>query len=220
MRKLLLLSAVLLSLTACETDSYEKGQGKYSLMRADLADMYIDGEKTAVAFVTDDGDDFQLTNSFTAKWIATADTTYRLSVYYNKVDNKRAEVIGLNHVATIRPLAHWRLRKQPQDPVGVESAWVVRNGRYLNLGLLFKSGRMEDDEEGSHTIGLAQDTVLVNADGKRTAYYRFLHDQGDTPQYYTNRRYVSILLPEEQRPDSVSISVNTFAGTYERKFAL
>ena len=41
MRKLLLYTLSLL-LFSCETDSYEKGQGKYSLMQADFAELTID----------------------------------------------------------------------------------------------------------------------------------------------------------------------------------
>ena len=66
---------------------------------------------------------------------------------------------------------------------------------------------------------MACDEVRVNADHTRTAYYRLLHDQGDAPEYYTNRRYVSILLPED-RPDSVRLTVNTYEGTILAKFKL
>ena len=68
-------------------------------------------------------------------------------------------------------------------------------------------------------MALCQDTVLVNADLTRTAYYRLLHSQGDAPEYYTNRRYVSILLPQD-RPDSVRLSIHTYGGTLEKLFAL
>ena len=69
---------------------------------------------------------------------------------------------------------------------------------------------------GLHKISIAQDTVLVNANQTRTAYYRFLHGQNETPEYFTNRHYVSILLPQEQ-PDTVSLSIVTYTGTIERR---
>ena len=205
-------------LASCETDSYEKGQGTYSLMQADLAELDVDGQQQGVSFTTDDGNTYALISPLTAKWIATPDTTYRVLIYYNKVQSHQAELMGLGLIATMKPREHWRLNEQPQDPVGVESSWLAKSGKYLNLGLLFKSGRI-DDEEGPHVIGIAQDTILVNADQTRTAYYRFLHDQGDTPEYYTNRHYISILLPED-RPDSVHLSISTYNGTVERQFAL
>jgi hypothetical protein len=83
---------------------------------------------------------------------------------------------------------------------------------------LLKNGRV-DDEEGTHAVALAQDTVLTNPDQTRTAYYRLLHDQGDAPEYYTNRRYISILLPQD-RPDSVRLSIKTYNGTLRKQIKL
>ena len=68
-------------------------------------------------------------------------------------------------------------------------------------------------------ISMAQDTVLVNANQTSTAYYRFLHSQNETPEYFTNRHYLSILLPQEL-PDTVCVSIVTYSGTIERRFAL
>ena len=205
-----------LILFSCETDSYEKGEGKYSLMQADMADISVNNKKEAVNFVTDDNDSYQLTNPFTAKWIQTADTTYRTIIYYNKVKDGRAEAVSVSTVVTLEPIAHWRLKEQPQDPVGFESAWLAKTRRYLNVGLLVKTGHISD-EELPHSIGLAQDTVITHADGRHTAYYRLLHDQNDMPLYYTNRRYVSILLPQPL-PDTIALSLQTFDGTIQRTF--
>lgn len=207
-----------LLLSSCETDSYEKGTGRYSLMQADLADLTIDGDMQATAFTTDDGDHYAFTLPLSFKWIQTPDTTYRVLLYYNKVETAKAEAVSLGLVTTLQPREHWKFKELPQDPVGFESAWLAKTGRYVNLGLLFRSGRV-DDEEGAHAIGLAQDTVLVNADQTRTAYYRLLHSQGDIPEYYTNRHYLSILLPDD-RPDSVCLSISTYDGLLVRRFAL
>ena len=91
---------------SCEADSYEKGEGKYSLMQADMADITIDSRQQAVSFVTDDDDSYQLVNPFTAKWIQTADTTYRTIIYYNKVDDRSAEVVSAGTVVTLNPMPH------------------------------------------------------------------------------------------------------------------
>ncbi len=207
-----------LALISCEMDSYEKGEGEYSLMIADFADMTIDAQKQGVSFVTDDGDNYRFSKPYTAKWIETADTTYRTIIYYNKVENAQADVVSAGTVPTLKPREHWKMKETPEDPVGFESAWLAKSGKYLNMGLLFKTGRV-DDEEGIHSIGMAQDTVLVNADQTRTAYYRFLHAQGDTPEYYTNRKYISVLLPED-RPDSIHLTITTYQGVIVRKFPL
>lgn len=203
---------------SCETDSYEKGQGKYSLMQTDLADVTVDSGKHAIAFTTDDGDSYSLTSPTTVQWMQTADTTYRAIIYYNKVKSDQAEPLGMTSVPTMIPKEHWRFKNLTQDPVGFESAWLAKSRKYINLALLFKSGYIEDTM-GRHLISVAQDTVLVNADHTRTAYYRFLHEQDDTPEYFTNRYYVSILLPQES-PDTVNLSIVTYTGTIERRFAL
>lgn len=203
-------------LFSCETDNYEKGEGKYSLMQADMAELSVNGQKYATSFLTDDGDNYQLINPYTAKWIETADTTYRTIIYYNKVESGQAELKTISTVVTLQPIEHWRLKEQPQDPVGFESSWLAKNRRYLNIGLLVKTGRVSD-EELPHQIGLAQDTVITHADGRQTVYYRLLHDQNGIPQYYTNRRYVSILMPQPL-PDTIAFSLKTFDGTVRRTF--
>lgn len=223
MKKILLSPFLIVSLSqfiffSCETDSYEKGEGKYSLMLADMGEVTIDGEKQAVAFTTDDGDSYTLTSPVTAQWIQTADTTYRAVIYYNKVEEGYAEPIGFSTVPTMKPVEHWRFKELTQDPVGFESAWLAKNKKYINLGLLFKSGYV-DDAMGLHKISIAQDTVLVNANRTRTAYYRFLHGQNETPEYFTNRHYISILLPQDL-PDTVCVSIVTYSGIVERRFAL
>lgn len=205
-------------LFSCETDSYEKGQGKYSLTMADMGEVTVNGSKQVVAFTTDDGDSYRLTVPTSVQWIQTADTTYRAIIYYNKVKSDQAEPLGMTSVPTMIPKEHWRFKNLTQDPVGFESAWLAKSRKYINLALLFKSGYIEDTM-GRHLISVAQDTVLVNADHTRTAYYRFLHEQDDTPEYFTNRHYVSILLPQES-PDTVNLSIVTYTGTIERRFAL
>jgi hypothetical protein len=204
-------------MAACETETYDTGLGEYSLMQADLCELTVNGQGQGASFVTDDGDAYTLIAPYTAKWIETADTIYRTVIYYNKADASQAELMAISEIPTLRPHEHWKFKELSQDPLGIESAWLSKSGKYLNLGLLIKSGRI-DDEEGIHTIGLAQDTLFVHPDGRRTAYYRFLHSQNDIPEYYTNRRYVSILLPSEQRPDTIHLQVQTYEGPLERVF--
>jgi hypothetical protein len=202
-------------LLACETDAYEKGTGEYSLMRADLAEATIDADKQAVSITTDDGDHYTLSPVYTGKWILTSDTTYRVAAYYNPHDDGTAEPLSMGVVPTLIPREVWRYKKQPQDPVGVESMWLSKSGKYLNMGLLLKSGQTED-EKATQIISLAQDTIVTHADHKRTAVYRLLHDQGGIPEYYTNRHYVSVLIPKE-RPDTIDFIIQTYQGTLRKK---
>ncbi len=219
MNKVLLYTAVLwLSLlVSCTTDSYDKGQGKYSLMQAELVDLSVNSEKEVTAFVLDDGNSFILTSPATASWITTADTTYRAILYYNKVTEKTAEVVSLGVVPTLRAVHHWRVEQQPDDPIGMESAWLSKNKKYINLALLLKTGQA-DDNDGTQTVGLVQDTIRVNDDQTHTAVFRLLHDQCGVPQYYTSRRFVSILLPDTVQLDTIRLTIPTYDGQLERVF--
>jgi hypothetical protein len=209
----------MLALTACTTDSYDKGEGKYSLTQAEMVELSVDGKKQATAFVLDDDSHFTLTSPATASWIQKADTTYRAILYFNKLTETTAECVQMGAVPTLRPVEHWKMKELPQDPVGFESAWLSKKGKYLNVGLLLKTGQV-DGEDGIHTVGIAQDTILVNADNTRTAYYRFLHAQGGVPEYYTNRRYISILIPSDTPLDTIRLSIPTYDGIKERTFLM
>lgn len=219
MRRTLLYTAMswLSLLISCTTDSYDKGEGKYSLMQAELVDLTINSQKEATDFLTDDGERYTLTPAVSASWIQKADTTYRAVLYFNVLSNTTAEAVSLGTVPTLRAREHWKLEKQPEDPVGVESAWLSRSGKYVNLGLLLKTGQV-DGEDGVHSVGLAQDTIRLNADHTRTACFRFLHDQADVPEYYTSRRYVSILLPDTVQLDTIRLTLPTYDGKIERVF--
>ena len=202
---------------ACTQDAYETGQGEYSLLQADLCELTVNHQQQGASFVTDDGDSYTLKTPYTAKWIETADTTYRTLIYYNKVDVSQAELVSIGEILTLIPYEHWKYEKLQQDPLDIESAWLSKNGKYLNLGLLIKTGRV-NNKDMPHIVGLAQDTLFNHADGHRTAYYRLLHNQNGIPEYYTNRRYISILLPNEQRPDTIHLQIETYNGPLERIF--
>ena len=216
---LLALSAsFLLSLAACEQDAYETGTGKFSLTTADMAEVTVDANKTASRFVTDDGDEYSLSNVFKAEWMTTADSIYRAIVYYDKPETgTAAKAVTMLPVPTLIARERWRFNAQPQDPLGVESMWVAASRKYLNMALLVKTAQTGDSAK-YHGIALSRDTVYSDA-GRRVAVYRLLHSQGDIPLYYTVRQYVSILLPADGT-DSVSLSVNTFDGTVVRGFLL
>ena len=212
--------SLLLLLTACTSESYETGDGNYSHVVADFADMWADGQKRGVSFVTDEGVNFVFDKVITASWIKTADSTYRTSIYYNKVSEGLAHPVACTLMPTVRAKAPTEFTRQPQDPLGVESCWVTKNGKYINLGLLMKNGRNGEGEETTHAIALVLDEMHQNDDNTLTAYYRLLHDKQNAPEYYTNRRYVSILLPTNNRPDSVRLSIKTYQGDWVRTMKL
>lgn len=199
---------------ACTTDSYNTGEGTYSQTTADFAELRSNGQKQGVSFLTDEGVNYIIENAVKASWIKTADSTYRTSIYYNKVSTGSAKVVSCVNIPTLRPKSQAQYTRQPQDPLEVESCWLTKNGKYLNLGLLLKNGRDSEGREGTHSLGVAVDETHQNADNTQTVYYRLLHDQGTAPEYYTNRQYASILLPTTNRPDSVRLTIKTYDGTF------
>ena len=46
----------LLLLVSCTQDNYDKGEGEYSLMRADFVEAHVGSDKRVDYVVTDDGD--------------------------------------------------------------------------------------------------------------------------------------------------------------------
>lgn len=201
------LSTVIFS---CTKDAYDKGEGEYSLMRGDFAEAYINSNMLATKIVTDDGDELTLTKPFKAGWMSTADTTYRCMLYYNKVEN-RAEVLSMSQVPclTVHPLSEFEV-PLVTDPVTFESTWLSKNGRYLNVSILLKTG-VTNDTSAIQSLGFVSDTIITHPDNKKIRHIIMHHDQGNVPEYYSTQIYMSI--PTERiDADSVRISINSYDG--------
>ena len=211
MRRLLFsMITLMVVLVSCEQDSYEKGEGEYSLLRGDFCEISINNDLQAISAVTDDLDQMTLKEPYSAKWITKADTTYRCILYYNKVKTE-AEVVSIAQVPCpdIVPLNEFEDEVRT-DPVNFESIWLSKSGKYLNLSFLLKTGVSEDTTAVQH-LAFVADTLLVNPDKTRTLCLRLHHDQGNVPEYYSTQAYAS--LPTNKMPaDSVRLTVNTYAG--------
>jgi hypothetical protein len=201
-------------LTACTTDSYDKGTGKDSLVQGDFTEVAVDAQCNVVTVATDEGAVYVPASSYTASWITKGDTTYRAIAYFDIRDAQHIAIHSLTRMPTLIPRKAEDFKRQPEDPLGIESIWLTKNARYINIGLLLKNGRI-DDEEGVHALAVVDDALIQHADQKRTSCYRLLHDQGTAPEYYTNRRYVSILLPADM-PDTIRLTIPTYEGSVVR----
>lgn len=203
-----------LFLASCEQDAYEKGEGKYSMMRADFVEVHADGDKQLDYALTDDGDSLRIASPVTYRWVATPDSLYRALLYYNKLESG-AEAIACAQVPTA--FVHREAEFDGgvrQDPVNFESAWVSRNGRYINFAIILKSGST-DAEDALHHLGVVGDTIVQNADGTRTYHLRLYHDQGDVPQYYSQHTYFSVPL-QPYDVDSMRMTIRTYDGDVVR----
>ena len=200
--------SLMVVLVSCEQDSYEKGEGEYSLLRGDFCEISINNDLQATSAITDDLDQMTLKEPYSAKWITKADTTYRCILYYNKVKTE-AEVVSIAQVPcpAIVPLYEFEDEVRT-DPVSFESMWLSKSGKYLNLSFLLKTGVSEDTTAVQH-LAFVADTLLMNPDNTRTLYLRLHHDQGDVPEYYSTQAYAS-LLTDKMPADSVRLTVNTY----------
>ena len=202
--------SLLLTFISCTKDAYEKGDGKYSLMRGDFAEAIVNSSKQVTSIITDDGDEFVLTTPYTAKWVSKADTTYRCMLYYNKLDSK-AEILSMGQVpcAIIIPLSQLDHRLVT-DPVKFESTWMSKTGRYLNFSLLLKTG-ITDDTTAVQNLAIVSDTLITHPDKKRILNLILHHNQDNVPEYYSTKVYFSI--PTKRiDADSVQISINSYDG--------
>lgn len=200
---------------SCTRDAYEKGEGEYSLMRGDFAEAYVNAAKEMEAITTDDGERLSLKKKKTAKWVTTADTTYRCMLYYNKVQDQsgrfQADVISIGQVPCPRivPLPEFE-KELKTDPVKFESIWLSRTGKYLNMSLQVMSGHT-DDTTAVHQLFFVSDTLMTHADHSRTLHVRLHHDQHQVPEYYSVQAYVSLLV-DSIKADSIHFTVNTYNG--------
>lgn len=202
-------------ISSCEQDSYEKGEGDYSLMRGDFVEATVNSDKQIVSILTDDGDLLPLKERWKANWIVTADTTYRCLLYYNKVKDEsgkqQADVISIGQVPCpgIYPLQIFD-KPLKTDPVKFESIWMSRSGKYLNLSFLLMTGST-NDTTAVQQLAFVADTLLTYPDNTRTLHVRLHHDQGHVPEYYSTKAYVSLLV-DSIPGDSIHFTINTYNG--------
>lgn len=218
MRKLLLMLTLASVLTACEQEVYDKGDIAYSYLRADFVEAIVGSDHYVSYVVTDDDERLALKMPFTASWIETADTTYRAVLYYNNTGEK-PEAVNLSRVSVVpvRRPAQFKSGIKT-DPIGFESLWLSGHKRYLNLGVVMKTGAVGKDDE-IQTLGVIGDTITVGTDGLRTYHLRLFHNQGDVPEYYSQRAYFSIPVGN-LGVDSLRLSVNTYDGVVTKEVRL
>lgn len=208
---------LLLVFGSCEQDVYDKGDGTYSYMRADFVEAFVGSDCNVNYVITDDGQRLNLTTPVNKNWIQKADTMYRAVLYYNNSGGTTVEPIGLSRISTLSVKRDAIVAEGLKtDPLDVESIWLSPNKKYLNLGLLLKSGNIAEGQQ-IQTIAIVLSDVKVYDDSTRTSDLLLSHWQGDVPQYYTQRAYLSLSLAD-MLSDTINIRVNTYDGIITRKF--
>uniref|UniRef100_UPI000ACA03CE hypothetical protein n=1 Tax=Prevotella micans TaxID=189723 RepID=UPI000ACA03CE len=133
MNKILAIVFVLL-LSACTTDFYETGDSPLSYLRTDFVEIRTAAPTIFTKAITDDSDTLLLDPSIKANWAQTADSTYRALLYYRKTALRTVTPLAINYIPVVRPTMKTDLARFA-DPVTLQSAWISKNRKYLNLAL-------------------------------------------------------------------------------------
>lgn len=223
--------ALLITLTACTSESYDAGDGPNSYLTADLVLLHTSQDKSVRSALLDDGTTLQFSNPFAQDWLTRPDSVYRALLYYDKTvaasdaaaSNPTATSIvrarSVRPVPVLRPVEAAKVDAMRTDPVGFESLWMSKNNSYINLSLLLKSGKAEGDD-ALHSLGVVSYGTTVDAAGSRTLHLTLYHDQGGVPEYYTVQQYVSIPTQLLEEADTVELTLNTYNGKKVVKVAI
>ena len=202
----------LLSFTSCTIDAYDKGEGEYSQLTAELADAHVGSDKRVDYVDTDQDDRLAVQTPFTLSWVNKPDTTCRIAFFYKMHDDGKAEAVSVGHVGVLQ-LRDTVAGGLKTDPIYLESAWLGKNRKYLNLRLRLLTGAT-DDEEAVHRIGLLRDTL---GSTPRHLVASLYHDQGGRPEYYSSTAYASIPLSQVSA-DTLTLHIYTYDGLVTRTF--
>ena len=212
-----LLGVMAVVMAACESSSYDSGDGHYSYMQAEMVDAYTTDKGVISRVVTDEGKALQLQPTITAKWAAKADTLYRALFYYDYHDAATTvKPRSIGAVPVLRPIETTRPDTLRTDPLGLESAWRSTTGRYINMRLALKAGAKDNGEMGRQTVGVKCDTLRMGSREQFT--FTLLHNQNGVPEYYTQVAFVSIPLDERAQEADIVVLVNTYSGLLERRY--
>lgn len=204
---------------ACTNDAFKTGDSEYSYLRSDFVEATTDGTAAFVSAITDDGDTLSLQPPLRAKWTMTPDTTYRAQLLYNKKDAE-IEPVLISKVYVLAVQQQPKTEPITNDPVGFTSAWLAKTGKYINLELALKTGKINAEQQPSQSLGIVLESVEALEKGAKKYKLRLQHKQNNVPQYYTVRTFVSILTSFFHKGDSVELHIDTYKGEVTKGFIL
>lgn len=232
-------------LASCTTEQYDSGDGKWSYLRSDFAEVCTDAQSRMSSFTTDEQLSLQVEGTPKVSWMTTPDSTYRALVYYAAPGSSSAsgpsssssssasftersaqnlasapvKVFTVNNVLCPKIKRLQTLAPLKTDPVSFVALWLSANRKYVNITFDVKTGSSGSDADGQ-SIGAVLTDMTRNADGTLTAHITFCHDQGNVPQYYSSRQYASLAVAQMQDADSASIVINSYKGQVVKTISL
>jgi len=211
------LFAFLMLLSACTTETYDSGDGKYSLMCAEFADAHVVSAGKIDKALTDDNATLVFVPYATASWADRPDSIVRALIYYNKVESATTEALSVVRVPTLRWVDASEIDTIFTDPLTFESAWMSPLHKYLNIGLGIKTAKV-DDEDAHQSIAMVCDSITKDDDGQQKIFLRLYHKQNGVPEYYTTKTYISIPIPDSLYKATVQLTVNSYKGEVQKAF--
>ena len=208
--------AMLLMVTACHMGAYDAGDSRHSYLRADFAEMHTNSNGA-------------LCRVLKTSWATRPDTLYRALLYYNKgeADATQSQAasralsvtgVGARQVYVLRPQAGSAGVSGPDDAVGFQSCWMSASKRYVNVGLVLKSGQA-DQPDSKHILGLIRDSIVTDLQGHHTFFCRIYHLQNGVPAYYSTTVYASIPTSDFRTGDTLQLTIHARqGGVVVRKF--
>ena len=207
---LLIVVFALLFFSSCTNETYESGDGTYSYLKAEFGEVTTAEAESVVSFTSDDGDEMHFSPAYSAKWAEKANTSYRALVYHDHVEQGTTQVLAMAEIPVVKPLVTLRPDTLLFDPVILNSAWVSKNGKYLNIGFAVKTG-VADDKDLLQAIGIWREKEEKNADGTKDLYLRITHKQNGIPEFYRSEGFLSIKINETDAA-RIHLAVNTYDG--------
>ena len=202
---------------SCATDEYETGDNDFSYLKAEMAMVTTADTKTLRHAVTDSGDSLVFAPPLACSWANTADSTYRAMLYYSS-EGDRSSIQGISaHQVLVLRIPQGKPENAKTDPLTIESAWIDKQRRFLNLGLYVMTGK-SGDADSRQSVGVVCDTVKA-ATGSAPAYnITLVHNQNGVPENYSARVFASIPISGMEPGDTIRLQANTYDGTVTRCF--
>lgn len=214
MRKILFLLGFCIAFAACSSDSFLSGDTPLSYLVTEMADMHVVGDKVK-SIVTDGDEELPIGSLTVSETLARPDTTYRVLLYYNKVEGKNIEILNSAIAKILEPKSEKPF--EANDPLTYTSGWMGMNGKYVNLALGIKVANTDNSKAGPE-LQLYQTSVETLESGKKCYNVTLLYDSKGMFGLYTEMLYYSIPTAHLTDGDELKLTVNTYNGKIERTF--
>lgn len=206
------------ALSACTNEAYDSGNTSLSYLKAEMVDMRVKNE-SVISIITDADESLQFQEGLkVSEKMARPDTTYRMMLYYNKVENQPIRIVSNTMAGLFNPM-YYKVDNIATDPVTLTSAWLSPNGKYINIVLGLKTGT-SDAVDARQKLYMACVLQEQMPSGNWHYVMRIGHDQGQVPEYYTVTSYTSLSTDDFFVGDQVDILVNTYNGEVTRTFVI